>query len=1344
MQTSPRLRLPFVATFLIAGVTVFGASKVVPSQPDRAAGLLKSLSAPENYGNLPLVFEPNDGQVDPSVRFLTHTHDMTVYFTDNETVMVLHKGEKSDPHRLRGQQAHPQAETAVVRMKLAGAGRPGQVAGLDKLPGLSSYFIGNDPAKWRTNIPNYARIQYQGVYPGVDLVCYGKERQLEYDLVVAPGADPRQIELAWEGIERLKLNAAGDLVLATRLGDVVQKRPRVYQEIGGRRVEIAANYALHAGKRVGFDLARYDRSLPLVIDPVTVVYGTYLGASGQGSAIAVDSTGAAYVTGYTYAAFPFPLQNPYQSANLDVNCSNATTWVTKLAPGGNALAYSTYLGGSCEDDPNGIAVDAYGAAYIVGTAWSHDFPMVNAFQTSCPQYNSVFVTKISPAGNALGYSTYLCGGYSDYAAGIAVDSAGSAYVTGQTASDNWPVQVPYQLMLNGSTNAFVTKLSPAGNSLVYSTYLGGSAVDVGTSIAIDGTGAAYIAGWTQSTDYPVLLAFQSRPRVPPGWFTGFVTKLSPAGTTLVYSTYLGGSGEEKPLGIALDAGGAAFLTGVTYSTDFPLLHPVQSTNNNPGAGTCFVTKLGAVGNVVIWSTYLGGSYGDGDFCYGIAADNADEAYVTGITFSPDFPVLLPYQANIGDNSRLAFATKFSAAGTLVYSTFLGGNEDSQGNAIAVDSAGAAYLTGSAGGGFPVPNGFQRTTGNSGGPFVAKLQLNGVATTVVNSTPTGLDFTVDGTDYINGQSFTWTAGSSHTIGVNSPQTATRAGTRYAFANWSDSGQQTHTITASSSGATYTASFTAQYLLSVSALPSTEGVVTENPISSDLSGYYSIGTSVSLGASPNDGYAFSSWGGDLSGSANPQSVSITAPMAVTANFVAGLAAPAGPVPVNLAAGVSLGTGLSWSASTGATSYDVYFGTSSSPPLLGNVTVISDSPGTLTANTQYYWKVVAKNSFGSTASAVWSFTTGAASAALRFVPMTPCRVVDTRNTAGPIGGGSSRDFNVPNSACGVPSTAQAYSLNVAVVPATTLGYLTLWPTGQTRPLASTLNSLDGRIKSNAAIVPAGTAGAVSVFASDTTQVILDINGYFIPANDPTGLAFYPIPPCRIGDTRTATALLGGPALVGGQNRTFPILSSVCNLPATAKAYSLNFAAVPGGSALGYLTAWPTGQSRPLVASLNAPTGTVTANAAIVPAGTNGSINVFASDNTNLVIDINGYFAPMSTGGLSLYNVAPCRVADTRQPPGAPPVTSLNVAVSASACGIPATAQADVLSVTVVPPGPLGYLTLWPQGQAQPLVSTLNALDGAITSNMAIVPTTNGSISGFPSNPTHVVMDISGYFGQ
>ncbi len=374
-----------------------------------------------------------------------------------------------------------------------------------------------------------------------------------------------------------------------------------------------------------------------------------------------------------------------------------------------------------------------------------------------------------------------------------------------------------------------------------------------------------------------------------------------------------------------------------------------------------------------------------------------------------------------------------------------------------------------------------------------------------------------------------------------------------------------------------------------------------------------------------------------------------------------------------------------------------------------------------------------------------TGPGPNALRFVPVTPCRVADTRNAAGPFGGpsvagGTTRDFIIPNSACGIPSTAQAYSLNVAVVPAGPLGFITMWPSGLTQPLASTLNSLDGRIKSNASIVPAGAGGAISVFASNTTDVVLDINGYFVPATDPTALAFFPVTPCRIADTRQATATFGA-SLAGGQSRTFPILSSTCNIPATARAYSLNLTAVPPGP-LGFVTAWPTGQGQPGSSSLNALTGTVTANAAIVPAGAGGSIDIFASNGTQMVIDVNGYFAPMAAGGLSLYNVTPCRALDTRSPSGSPPFSSELDTVISGNCGIPSAAQAYVVNATVVPPTALGFLTLWPQSQSQPTVSTLNALDATITSNMAIVPTANGSVSAFASNPTHLILDIFGYF--
>lgn len=370
-----------------------------------------------------------------------------------------------------------------------------------------------------------------------------------------------------------------------------------------------------------------------------------------------------------------------------------------------------------------------------------------------------------------------------------------------------------------------------------------------------------------------------------------------------------------------------------------------------------------------------------------------------------------------------------------------------------------------------------------------------------------------------------------------------------------------------------------------------------------------------------------------------------------------------------------------------------------------------------------------------------------ALRFIPVTPCRVADTRNPNGPFGGpaiagGTSRSFVVPNSACGIPLNAAAYSVNATVVPHGLLGYLTVWPTGQPLPLASTLNSIDGRVKANAAVVPAGSGAAISVYATDTTDFVLDINGYFVPTTGPSTLTFFPLPPCRIADTRSSPGPLAGPFLPGGQSRSFPVRSSACNVPATAQAYSLNFTAVPHGP-LGYITTWPTGSARPLASTLNALSATVTANAAIVPSGTGGQIDVFATHDTDLVIDINGYFAPSAPGGLSLYNLTPCRVLDTRNPSGAPPFTAAqSVSVAGSSCTVPAAAQAYIFSATVVPSGLLGYLTLWPQTQAQPLASTLNALDAAVTSNMAIVPTENGFVDAYVTHPTQLILDISAYF--
>ena len=372
------------------------------------------------------------------------------------------------------------------------------------------------------------------------------------------------------------------------------------------------------------------------------------------------------------------------------------------------------------------------------------------------------------------------------------------------------------------------------------------------------------------------------------------------------------------------------------------------------------------------------------------------------------------------------------------------------------------------------------------------------------------------------------------------------------------------------------------------------------------------------------------------------------------------------------------------------------------------------------------------------------GSNSTGVQFVPVTPCRVADTRNATGPFGGpelvaGTSREFDIPQSACGIPSTAAAYSLNVTAVPTGPLGYLTLWPSGQAQPTVSTLNS-DGRVKANAAITPAGTNGGVSVFVTNPSQVILDIDGYFVPAGTASALAFYPVTPCRVADTRNANGPLGGPSLASGGSRDFAVQTSSCGLPSDAQAYSLNVTAVPKGS-LGYLTMWPSGQSQPLVSTLNSPTGAVTANAAIVPAGSNGNVSVYVSDGSDVVLDVNGYFAAPGANGLSLYTTTPCRVLDTRSNSGALNGT-LGVSVESSSCAPLSTAQAYVLNATVVPTSSLGYLTLWPAGETQPAVSTLNANNGAVTSNMAIVPTLNGSIDAFSSNPTQLILDLSSYF--
>ena len=420
----------------------------------------------EGYGKLPLAFETNQGQSDPQVKFLSRGTGYSLFLTADTAVLSLQPSVPS-PLSHRGKTSDSQSALAVLQMKLVNTNPKTQLIGLDELPGRSNYFIGNDPTKWHTNVRQFSKVRYENVYPGVDLVYHGHQRELEYDFVLQPGADPRTIGMRIQGA-RLRPEH-GDLVLTTRAGDVRLRSPNTYQEANGVRHQVRGRYVIRSRGEVGFEVAAYDRRRALVIDPV-LAYSTFLGGSSTDHfhSIAVDSAGNAYVAGDT-SSIDFPTANAIQptiTGRLDA-------FVTKFNADGSALIYSTYLGGGNDDTVYGIVVNSSGNAYLAGWTFSGDFPTKNAFQSASGGGADTFVTKINAAGSALVYSTYLGGTDTDFGRGIAVDSFGNAYVTGFTYSVDFPTKNAFQSANAGIPDAFVTKVSPGGSTLVYSTYLGG-------------------------------------------------------------------------------------------------------------------------------------------------------------------------------------------------------------------------------------------------------------------------------------------------------------------------------------------------------------------------------------------------------------------------------------------------------------------------------------------------------------------------------------------------------------------------------------------------------------------------------------------------------------------------------------------------------------------------------------------------------------------------------------------------------------------------------------------------------------------------------------------------------
>ncbi len=692
----------------------------------------------ESYGKLPLSFEANQGQQDQPVKFLSRGRVYNLFLTNREAVLVLTKSEKPAPAQKTTHptlaQKKPKRQSTVLRTQFVAANPAAKVTGEEELPGKINYLIGQDPTKWRTGVATYAKVRYEQVYPGIDLVYYGNQRQLEYDFVVGPGGDPAHIRMKLAGAQKMSLDAQGQLVVQTARGRVRWKQPEIYQEVDGQHRSVEGRYVLRAGHELGFAVAAYDTARPLIIDPV-LVYSTYLGgsASDEDGGIAVDSSGNAYIAGCTQST-DFPTTaGAFQTTFGGLE----DIFVTELNPTGSGIVYSTFIGGSEGDEGKAIAVDTSGNAYVTGYTFSDDFPTTpGAFQPTTPSFHSLhaFVTALDPIGAGL-YSTYLGGDYIDYAQGIAVDTSSHAYVIGTTGSIDFPTTAgAFQTTIGGGNyDAFLTVFNPTGTGLVYSTYLGGSGYEVGEGIAVDPSGKAYVTGITNSSDFATTAGALQTTYISL-YADVFVTEFNPTGSDLVFSTYLGAGTYAEGKCIALDTSGRAYVSGLAES-EFPVTAGAWQTTFGGSDYDAFVAELNPTGSGLLYSTYLGGI--DIEQVRGIAVDTSGNAYVSGFTRSSDFPTTEgALQTTV--NGEDAFVTELNPSGTgLVYSTFLGGSSSDQGYGVAVDTFGNFYVTGfSMSSDFPTTAGaFQTTLRGPVSAFVAKFGATPTPTPSPTPTPT---------------------------------------------------------------------------------------------------------------------------------------------------------------------------------------------------------------------------------------------------------------------------------------------------------------------------------------------------------------------------------------------------------------------------------------------------------------------------------------------------------------------------------------------------------------------------------------------------------------------------------
>ncbi len=708
------------------------------SAPAAAAASSSHVDVVKHYGQLPLAFEPNSSASSSEAKFFARGNGYALFLANHEAVLEL-----------RG----PSKTPAVLRMQLAGANAAPRFTALEKLPGTSNYFIGNDPAKWRTSVPQFAKVLEHDVYPGVNLVYYGTQGRLEYDFDVAPGIDPSIIQLTFQGARDVRIDAQGELVAHTPSGDVRLRKPVAYQEIAGSKRLVAVSYALKNSTSASFQVAEYDPRQPLVIDPI-LIYSTYLGGSNidSSNSIAVAPDNTAFIAGSTFSS-DFPTVHGLQTNRGVLQDFPSDGFVSKISQDGSTLLYSTYLGGKDQDAASGIAVDNFGDAYVTGYTHSSDFPITfgsangdcggdgecgATFNTQGLIVSNAFVTELNPAGSNIIYSTFF-GEYEQVVANaIAVDANGNAYITGRTGPDITPtvttngIPPPFPITSGafqtsyggGSTNAFVAKIGATGTSVLYSSYLGGNTEDVGYGIAVDGSANAFVTGLSYSSSASFPTSAGALQVTNGGAGDAFVTKVNTSASgaaSLVYSTFLGGTGLDQGNAIAVDSNGKAYIAGLTNSAVLPF----TTSGFQPaykGEGDAFVAELGATGTLTYF-TYLGGTHADS--ANAIAVDSTFNAYVTGTTASTDFPTGgAVFQPAYGGGNTDGFVAKIGPGGaTLVYSSYLGGTNAELATGIAVDTSGSAYVTGqTCSQDFPLANPLQAVPGGNCDAYIAKVSI----------------------------------------------------------------------------------------------------------------------------------------------------------------------------------------------------------------------------------------------------------------------------------------------------------------------------------------------------------------------------------------------------------------------------------------------------------------------------------------------------------------------------------------------------------------------------------------------------------------------------------------------